>query len=183
MWFTLVFKVDHSWVHTQREMMHKQSRDYTEDLWGVLSIKIQKTNTNIHLPAHRLNMLHWLGARPKLVSEEGREIQTGRMKERDTHTQSMEGSGLVWCCFICFLGLCSNLQSVFKCVRERIQVGIIGYNIPIVQYVSVQMVESHINIQPICSAGEKRGIGTQESKVWGVIQQSCCNKFASCHVG
>lgn len=78
--FTLVFKRDHSWVHTQREMMHKQSRDYIEDLWEVHSMKIQKTNTNIHLVTHRLNMLHQLGDCAKGLCQLRRER---RRRERD----------------------------------------------------------------------------------------------------
>lgn len=46
----------------QREMMHKQSEDYTGDLRGPLPIKILKTNTSIHLLTHHLNTLHWFAA-------------------------------------------------------------------------------------------------------------------------
>ncbi len=61
----------------------------------MLSIKIQKTNTNIHLLTHRLNTLHWLGARPKPLSEEGREIQTGKERERERVQRGLDWSGAV----------------------------------------------------------------------------------------
>lgn len=83
---------------TQTEMMHKQSRDYTEDLWGQLSIKIQKTNTNIHHLMPRLNMLHWLRAHPSSLCERVRD--GGRKKERKKEKErgsTRAQRGLVWC--------------------------------------------------------------------------------------
>lgn len=92
MWFTLVFTLT---IHecTQTEMMHKQSRDYTEDLWGLLSIKIQKTNTNIHQLMHHLNMLHWLRAHPQSLSAGVRD--GGERKEKKRRKTSSESSGVM----------------------------------------------------------------------------------------
>lgn len=56
--FTLVFRPDHECAHT-RERIHKQSRDYTEDLNKELSIKIQRAN--IHRAARRSHVHHWSG--------------------------------------------------------------------------------------------------------------------------
>lgn len=109
MWFTLVFKAEHSRVLTEEKMMHKHCGDYTGDLWGLLSMKMQKNQYKYSSPHAPFKHASLAWRSPWLFVWGGEEERGGEGEEG--RKWEFRGSALVL----------NALRSVFK-PAERVQV-------------------------------------------------------------